>query len=126
MPEQLLRLHVWHKQLQRLLAAYGLGSARALNSVVHYVYDGRNAANGDPANVFYIRSADSGVTFSAPFQLNTDTTIRPSGSPISRLPPMAAFWPSGMMNAKPLPPVSRVTPAFRATECGHATPPTAA
>src|SRR4029078_6646543 len=33
----------------------------------------RNTGSGDPANVFYIRSTDNGVTFSAPFQLNTDT-----------------------------------------------------
>ena len=38
----------------------------------------------DPGDVFYIRSTDSGVTFSAPFQLNTDPTTRPSGSPTSR------------------------------------------
>ena len=33
----------------------------------------RNTGNGDPGDVFYIRSTDSGVTFSAPFQLNTNT-----------------------------------------------------
>ena len=43
------------------------------NHVVHYVYAARNTSNGDPGDVFYIRSTDSGVTFSAPFQLNTDT-----------------------------------------------------
>jgi len=41
--------------------------------VVHYVYAARNPGNSDPGNVFYIRSTDSGVTFSAPFQLNSDT-----------------------------------------------------
>ena len=56
----------------------GWGQPAVLNGVVHYVYDSRNTANGDPANVFYIRSTDGGVTFSAPFQLNTDTTTKAS------------------------------------------------
>ena len=38
-------------------------------------------ANGDAADVFYIRSTDAGVTFSAPFKLNTDGTTRPSWQP---------------------------------------------
>jgi len=29
----------------------------------------RNAGTGDPGDVFYIRSTDSGVTFSAPFPI---------------------------------------------------------
>ena len=51
----------------------GWGEPAALNGVVHYVYDSRNTATGDPANVFYIRSTDKGQTFSAPLQLNTNT-----------------------------------------------------
>jgi len=51
----------------------GWGEPAAYNGVVHYVYAARNTSNGDPGNVFYIRSTDSGVTFSAPFQLNSDT-----------------------------------------------------
>lgn len=51
----------------------GAGEPAAFNGVVHYVYAARNPTNGDPGNVFYIRSTDSGVTFSAPFQLNSDT-----------------------------------------------------
>jgi hypothetical protein len=51
----------------------GWGEPAALNGVVHYVYDSRNTATGDAGNVFYIRSTDRGVTFSAPFQLNTNT-----------------------------------------------------
>ena len=51
----------------------GWGQPAALNGVVHYVYDSRNTGNGDPADVFYIRSTDGGVTFSAPFMLNTNT-----------------------------------------------------
>ena len=59
----------------------GWGQPAALNNVVHYVYDSRNTANGDPANVFYIRSTDGGVTFSAPFKLNTDTTTKAQWQP---------------------------------------------
>jgi hypothetical protein len=51
----------------------GWGEPAALNGVVHYVYDSRNTATGDAGNVFYVRSTDRGVTFSAPFQLNTNT-----------------------------------------------------
>jgi hypothetical protein len=51
----------------------GWGEPAAYNHVVHYVYAARNPSSGDPGNVFYIRSTDSGVTFSAPFQLNSDT-----------------------------------------------------
>jgi hypothetical protein len=51
----------------------GWGEPAAFNGVVHYVYAARNTSNGDPGNVFYIRATDSGVTFSAPFQLNSDT-----------------------------------------------------
>lgn len=59
----------------------GWGQPAALNGVVHYVYDSRNTSNGDAGNVFYIRSADGGSTFSAPFQLNTDSTTRPQWQP---------------------------------------------
>jgi hypothetical protein len=51
----------------------GGGDPAAYNHVVHYVYAARNAGTGDPGDVFYIRSTDSGVTFSAPFQLNSNT-----------------------------------------------------
>ena len=51
----------------------GWGEPAALNNVVHYVYASRNTATGDAGNVFYIRSTDRGVTFSAPFQLNSNT-----------------------------------------------------
>ena len=51
----------------------GWGEPAAYNQVVSYVYAAGNTSNGDPGDVFYIRSTNSGVTFSAPFQLNTDT-----------------------------------------------------
>jgi hypothetical protein len=59
----------------------GWGQPAVLNGVVSYVYDSRNTSNGDAGNVFYIRSTDGGVTFSAPFQLNSDTTTRPQWQP---------------------------------------------
>src|SRR5437870_51908 len=59
----------------------GWGEPAALNGVVHYVYASRNTSNGDAGNIFYIRSTDSGVTFSAPLQLNTDATTRPQWQP---------------------------------------------
>ena len=57
----------------------GWGQPAALNGVVHYVYDSK--VGSDTGNVFYIRSTDSGVTFSAPLQLNTDATTRPQWQP---------------------------------------------
>jgi hypothetical protein len=51
----------------------GWGEPAALNGVVHYVYAARNTSNGDPGNVFYIRSTNGGATFSAPLMLNTNT-----------------------------------------------------
>jgi hypothetical protein len=46
---------------------------------VSYVYAARVAP--DPGNVYYIRSTDLGMTFSAPLQLNTDTTTRAQWQP---------------------------------------------
>ena len=51
----------------------GWGEPAAYNNVVGLVYASRNTSNGDPGDVFYIRSTDMGVTFSAPFQLNANT-----------------------------------------------------
>ena len=59
----------------------GWGQPAAFNNVVSYVYDSRNTSNGDPADAFYIRSTDGGVTFSAPFKLNTDTTTKRQWQP---------------------------------------------
>ena len=58
----------------------GWGEPAALNHVVHYVY-AQHGTGSDPGDVFYIRSTDSGVTFSAPLKLNTDTTTRPQWQP---------------------------------------------
>ncbi|PYK37739.1 MAG: hypothetical protein DME60_12115 [Verrucomicrobia bacterium] len=58
----------------------GWGEPAALNNVVHYVYAQHGAGN-DAGDIFYIRSTDSGVTFSTPLKLNTDTTTRPQWQP---------------------------------------------
>src|SRR6476646_1067441 len=49
----------------------GWGEPAAFNHVVSLVYSVKDGA--DAGNVYYIRSTDSGVTFSAPFQLNSNT-----------------------------------------------------
>src|SRR6478672_9507946 len=51
----------------------GWGEPAAFNHVVSLVYAQKDGA--DPGNVYYIRSTDSGVTFSAPFQLNSNTDV---------------------------------------------------
>src|SRR6267154_168668 len=58
----------------------GWGEPAALNGVVHYVY-AQQGAGSDPGDVYYIRSADRGQTFSAPFKLNSDATTRPQWQP---------------------------------------------
>ena len=50
----------------------GWGQPAALNGIVHLVYAAQDTGTGDAGNVFYIRSTDGGVTFSAPLMLNTD------------------------------------------------------
>src|SRR5262245_5487416 len=54
----------------------GWGEPAAFNGVVHLVY-AQHGAGADPGDVFYIRSTDNGMTFGAPFKLNTDSTTRP-------------------------------------------------
>src|SRR4029077_2708951 len=51
----------------------GWGQPAAFNHVVSLVYAAKNGS--DPGDVYYIRSTDSGVTFSAPFQLNSNTDV---------------------------------------------------
>ena len=58
----------------------GWGEPAALNHVVHYVY-AQHGAGADPGDVYYIRSTDSGVTFSAPLKLNTDATTTAQWQP---------------------------------------------
>lgn len=42
------------------------------NGVVHYAYAGLGTTNSDPGNIYYVRSTDNGVTWSAPIKLNQD------------------------------------------------------
>jgi Bacterial Ig-like domain len=49
------------------------GEPAAYNHVVSLVYAAKNGS--DPGDVYCIRSTDSGVTFSAPFQLNSNTDV---------------------------------------------------
>jgi len=65
-----------------------------LNGVVHLVY-AQHGTGSDPGDVYYIRSTDSGVTFSAPFKLNTDATTRPQWQPNLSVSPggtVFAMW----------------------------------
>src|SRR6516162_9002044 len=50
----------------------GWGEPAVLNNVVHYVY-AQHGTGSDAGDIYYIRSTDSGVTFSAPLKLNTDS-----------------------------------------------------
>jgi hypothetical protein len=49
----------------------GWGEPAVYNHVVSLVYAEKDGS--DPGNVYYIRSTDSGATFGAPFQLNSNT-----------------------------------------------------
>jgi hypothetical protein len=72
----------------------GWGEPAALNHTVHYVY-AQHGAGADPGDVYYIRSTDSGVTFSAPLKLNTDATTRPQWQPNLSVSPggsLFAVW----------------------------------
>src|SRR5437899_9395017 len=72
----------------------GWGEPAALNNIVHLVY-AQHGAGSDPGDVYYIRSTDGGVTFSAPFKLNTDSTTRPQWQPNLSVSPagtLFAMW----------------------------------
>jgi hypothetical protein len=75
----------------------GWGEPAALSGVVHLVY-AQHGAGTDTGDVFYIRSIDSGVTFSAPFKLNSDSTTRPQWQPNISVSPggtVFATWYDG-------------------------------
>ncbi|MGH8095402.1 MAG: hypothetical protein ACREIF_18365 [Chthoniobacterales bacterium] len=79
----------------------GWGEPAAFNGVVHLVY-AQQGAGGDAGDVYYIRSTDGGVTFSAPFKLNTDTTTRPQWQPNISVSPsgtLLATWYDGRDSA---------------------------
>jgi hypothetical protein len=72
----------------------GWGEPAAYNHVVHLVY-AQQGTGVDPGDVYYIRSNDSGVTFSAPLKLNTDGTNRPQWQPnisVSNAGTLLATW----------------------------------
>jgi hypothetical protein len=75
----------------------GWGEPAALNNAVHLVY-AQHGAGGDAGDVYYIRSTDSGVTFAAPFKLNSDATTRPQWQPNISVSPsgtLFATWYDG-------------------------------
>src|SRR6266478_5456523 len=69
----------------------GWGEPAAFNNVVSLVY-AQHGAGADPGDVYYIRSTDSGVTFSAPFKLNTDSTTRPQWQPNLSVSPAGTLF----------------------------------
>jgi hypothetical protein len=73
----------------------GWGQPAAYNHVAHLVYASRVGTPADAGDVYYIRSTDSGVTFGAPFKLNTDATSRPQWQPNLSVSPtgsLLATW----------------------------------
>jgi len=75
----------------------GWGEPAAFNNVVHLVY-AQHGAGADAGDVYYIRSTDSGVTFGAPFKLNSDATTRPQWQPNISVSPsgtLLATWYDG-------------------------------
>src|SRR6266540_3807579 len=96
----------------------GWGEPAALNGVVHYVYAARNTANGDAGDVFYIRSTNGGVTFCAPFMLNsnTDTTKaqwQPNLSVATSGSLLAVWYDERERTAASCQPSSPSTPCYR-------------
>jgi hypothetical protein len=72
----------------------GWGEPAAFNGVVSLVY-AQHGAGADAGDVYYIRSSDKGVTFSAPLKLNTDSTTRPQWQPnisVSDAGTLLATW----------------------------------
>src|SRR5213080_4527058 len=72
----------------------GWGEPAAFNHVVSLVY-AQHGSGSDAGDVYYIRSTDSGVTFSAPLKLNTDATTRPQWQPNISVSPagnLSATW----------------------------------
>jgi hypothetical protein len=75
----------------------GWGEPAAFNNVVHLVY-AQKGAGADAGDVYYIRSTNSGATFSAPFKLNSDSTTRPQWQPNISVSPtgtLFATWYDG-------------------------------
>ena len=72
----------------------GWGEPAVYNNVVSLVY-AQHGTGSDAGDVYYIRSSDGGVTFGAPFKLNTDSTTRPQWQPNISVSPsgtLLATW----------------------------------
>ena len=72
----------------------GWGEPAAFGNFVHLVY-AQHGTGSDPGDVYYIRSTDGGVTFGAPFKLNTDGGTRPQWQPNLSVSPagtLLATW----------------------------------
>jgi hypothetical protein len=69
----------------------GWGQPAAINNFVHLVY-AQHGAGADPGDVYYIRSTDGGVTFGAPFLLNTDGGTRPQWQPNLSVSPAGTLF----------------------------------
>ena len=92
----------------------GWGEPAAYNNVVHLVY-AQHGAGSDPGDVYYIRSVDGGVTFSAPFKLNSDATTRPQWQPNISVSPsgtLLATWYDGRESAS-CTPGNTTVPCYR-------------
>ena len=81
-----------------------------------YVYAAANAGIADPGNIFYIRSTDSGMTFSAPFQLTaTPTPTNAQWQPnlsVSQAGTLLATW-YDERHERQLPAGSPATPCYQ-------------
>jgi hypothetical protein len=91
----------------------GWGEPAALNHIVHYVY-AQHGTGADKGDIYYIRSTDSGVTFSAPLKLNTDATTLPQWQPNLSVSPSGtvfAVWYDGREGTGCTPGVN--TPCYR-------------
>jgi hypothetical protein len=62
--------------------------------VVHYVYSGAGVNPDDAGDIYYVRSTDNGLTWSAPARLNTDGTNRPQWMPSLAATPSGALMAS--------------------------------
>jgi len=65
------------------------------SGVVHYAYAGRGVNSMDKGDIYYVRSADNGLTYSSPIVLNTDQA---SGGVKTQWMPSLSVTPSGDVN----------------------------
>jgi hypothetical protein len=91
----------------------GWGEPAAYNHLVHYVY-AQHGAGADPGDIYYIRSTDSGATFSSPLRLNTDATTTAQWQPnlsVNSNGSLFAMWYDGREGTGCTPGVN--TPCYR-------------